>query len=100
MKTSVNMYEFVKAFDDHGRSDNFTREGRKVLYEWFEQYEDDCGEEIDLDVIAICCDFEEYKNIEEFWTEHNKEDYPTFDAIRENTTVIEIDESAFIIQAF
>ena len=30
-----------------------------MIWEYLEQYENDTGEEIELDVIAICCDFSE-----------------------------------------
>ena len=30
-----------------------------LLFDYFEEYEKDTGEELELDVIAICCDFSE-----------------------------------------
>ena len=60
MKRNVSEHDFTEAFRDYGRQDNFSYEGLKALYEWFEEYEEDTGEEIELDVIGICCDFSEY----------------------------------------
>lgn len=60
MKTTVNFYTFRDAFQ-RIRPDNFTSEGLSVLWDYLEQYEEDCGEELELDVIAICCDFSEDK---------------------------------------
>ena len=63
MKQAVNQYAFEQAFRACGRfggdNDNFSYEALQLLFDWFEQYEDDCGTEIDLDPIAICCDFTE-----------------------------------------
>lgn len=58
MKQSVDFYDFKNAFKQC-RPDNFSNEGLSVLWDYLEQYEDDCGIEIELDVIAICCDFSE-----------------------------------------
>ena len=60
MKRNVSEHDFTEAFRDYGRQDNFSYEGLKALYEWFEEYEEDTGEEIELDVVGICCDFSEY----------------------------------------
>lgn len=64
MKTTVNFSEFRDLFQQI-RPDNFSYEGLRHLFSWLEQYEEDTGEEMELDVIAICCDFSEdyYQNI-------------------------------------
>ena len=59
MKTSINKYDFRDAFQKAGRGNNFSYEGLGVLFDYFEAYEEDSGEEIELDVIAICCEFSE-----------------------------------------
>lgn len=58
MKTTVNKYDFRRAFLDI-RPDQFSLAALDVLFEYFEQYEQDTEQEIELDVIAICCDFQE-----------------------------------------
>ena len=59
MKTSINKYDFRDAFQKAGRGNNFSYDGLGVLFDYFEAYEEDSGEEIELDVIAICCEFDE-----------------------------------------
>jgi hypothetical protein len=59
MKQTINLYEFRNAFNSMGRGDQFTYEGLEILFNGLEEFEEDTGEEIDLDVIAICCDFAE-----------------------------------------
>jgi predicted ArsR family transcriptional regulator len=58
MKQTINVYQFRDAFRAI-RPNNFSYEGLGVLFEYLEQYEEDTGEEMELDVIAICCDFSE-----------------------------------------
>jgi predicted ArsR family transcriptional regulator len=59
MKTTVSRYEFERAFVDADRKENFSYEGLKVLFDYLEDYEEQTGEEIELDVIALCCDYSE-----------------------------------------
>ncbi len=58
MKTTVYENEFIKMFQDI-RPNNFSLGGLRRLYEGLTEFEQDTGEEIELDVIAICCDFRE-----------------------------------------
>jgi len=57
MKQSVNFSDFIDAFKAHNRYDQFGYEALKVIYNSLEEYEESTGEEIELDVIAICCDY-------------------------------------------
>ena len=58
MKNTINLYDFRDAFMQI-RPDNFSYQGLEILFEWLEEYEESTGEEIDLDVIAICCEWSE-----------------------------------------
>lgn len=58
MKITVTKNMFVEAFSDYGRGNNFTRPAREALYEYLTEIEEG-GEEIEFDVISICCDFSE-----------------------------------------
>jgi hypothetical protein len=82
------------------RPDNFTYAGLKALYEYFEELEEDCGNEIELDVIAFCVEYTEYTSIEEFHQNYDREDYPDMESIESYTQVIPIDDESFIIQDF
>lgn len=59
MKTSINKYDFRDAFKAAGRENNFSYDGLGVLFDYFEEYEESTGEEIELDVVAICCEYSE-----------------------------------------
>ena len=58
MKTTVNFYDFKREFKAI-RPNNFTDEGLIVLWDYLEEYEESTGEELELDVIALCCDYNE-----------------------------------------
>ena len=100
MKQTINFYNFSDAFRKVGRADQFTYEGQRAIFDYLEEYEDSTGEEVELDVVAICCEYMEYENLEEFHNIYDKEDYPNLDKLRDYTQVIEVGEDSFIIAEF
>ena len=65
MKTTVSQTDFVDAFKKM-RPSNFSDEGLIALYDHLENFEEDTDTEIELDVIAFCCDYSEWDNLEEY----------------------------------
>jgi len=59
MKTSVSLYDFRDAFMRAGRKDQFSYDGLEIIFKYIEDVEDSCGQEFELDVIGICCDYAE-----------------------------------------
>ena len=59
MKQSIGFNQFCEAFRAYDRQDQFTYDGLTVLFDWLEEYEDSTGEEVELDVIALCCEYSE-----------------------------------------
>ena len=57
MKQSVNFYAFVDAFHAFKRYDQFGYTALQLLFEYLEELEQDTGEELELDVIALCCEY-------------------------------------------
>jgi hypothetical protein len=101
MKQSIGFCQFTDKFRDMGRKESFTYDGLKALYDYLEQYGEDCGQEVELDVIALCVEYTEYEDLAEFHANYDKDDYPDIDTIRDNTQVIEIDGTdGFIILDF
>ena len=95
MKDTINIYHFSDAMIEHG----FSYEGAKALFEYFEQYEQDTGEEMEFDPIAFRCSFDEYENLQEI--KKNYKNIETLEDLQNHTTVIEIPNSdRLIIQAF
>ena len=64
MKQTIGLNDFRNAFKMHERK-NFSYEGLEVLFDWLEAYEEGTDTELELDVIALCCEFSEddYKYI-------------------------------------
>ncbi len=59
MKITVNESMFREEFK-RVRPENFSNAALEALFAYYEEMEQGSGEEIELDVIAICCDWTEY----------------------------------------
>ena len=99
MKNTLGFYEFSSWFEQN-RPNNFSREGLVSLFNYLEQYEEDTNTEIEFDPIALCCEYTEYENIEEFQLNYDQERYPDKDSIMDSTQLIEVGMEGFIIQNF
>lgn len=69
-----------------------------ALAEYLEQMAEDLGEPMELDTVAIRCEYSLMDDIADFNSQYSTE-YEDMDDITE-TTVIDVDGTAFIIQAF
>ena len=102
MKQSVTRFDFVDWFrgsDTYKR--NFSYDGLNSLFDYFEELEEDMGQEIDFDPIAICCEFSEYENLNEIKESYSSVEINNIDDLRDNTNVIEIENTdRLIIQDF
>ena len=89
MITTINENDFIKAFENMGRDENFSRLGLQELFKYYEEYEDSTGEQIELDVISICCDWTEYENEYQLVNDYDMSIKGGLDEIKEKTQVIE-----------
>ena len=95
----VYFNDFLEEFEKYGRGDQFSYEGKKAVFNYLNELSDDIGEPIELDIIAISCDFIEYESLKEFNDYYNL-DLDDIDDINDYTIVIPINEESFIIQDF
>ena len=99
----------MEAFRLCDRMDNFSREGLELLFEYLEEYEDSCGVEVELDVIALCCEYSEdiWKSIAENYSieyDENENEDEGKDAVRqyleENTQLVGETSTGFVYVCF
>ena len=96
MKITVDESMFVARFDEMNRSENFSLAGRRALFQYIEDLESDAGEEIELDVIGLCCEFSE-DTVENVLVEYDLE---SIEDLQDATTVIEVDKDTIVYQCF
>ena len=98
MKQSITQSMFNDAFHNCGRGEQFTYDGLVALYDFLEEMERGTGEEMELDVIALCCEFTEYNDFEEL--QENYSSIEDREELENNTLVINVGVDGFIIQDF
>lgn len=59
MKTTVYFSDFCDAFRKYNRDDNFSYDGKRALFDYLEEVEQSISQELELDVVALCCEYDE-----------------------------------------
>ena len=59
MIQTITVSDFRDAFRSMGRKEQFSYEGLELIFDYIESYEQDTGEQVELDVIGICCEWAE-----------------------------------------
>jgi hypothetical protein len=108
MKITLTESEFINRFLAI-RPNQFSRDALRVLFAHLEELERDCGEEVEFDAIAICCDWTEYasaleaaegygftaKDAEDEKADKNEDDALTF--LCDETTVLELSSGGVVV---
>ena len=89
MFTQVSETNFIDAFKAL-RPENFSYQGLQALFAYLENYETETDTPVELDVIAICCDYSEYQNLDALLAEYDISDVENLEQLRDYTTVIGI----------
>lgn len=113
MKQTINKSDFIDQFRVMDRLENFSYEARGLLFDYFEEIEEGAGEEMEMDVIAVCCEYYEDSADSIASNYMDAEDYAEFkelskneqiDGIREyleeNTQIVGETSIGFVYQAF
>ena len=105
----MSVYDFRDWFaKSETRKDSFSYNALTAMFEYYEQYEDDTGEAVEFDPIALCGEWNEYesalecaKEYSDFDVEDREElDTPeelALDFLEERTTLIEFDGGVLVI---
>jgi len=96
---TIDQNDFRQAFINYGRGDQFSYEGLNALFDYLEELSEDIGESIELDVIALCCEFSEYEDLEEIKGIYFSTTLDSLDDLRDYTPTIQF-ETGIIIQDF
>lgn len=105
MIKTITVSDFRDAFRSCGRSDQFSYEALELIFDYIEEYEQDTGEQVELDVISICCDWTEDTpeeiaaayDIDISDTEEDKIPQAVMDYLCDNTTAYEIPSKGTIL---
>lgn len=89
MYKTINFSQFCDSFSDTYKN-NFSYEGKLALFDYLEALEDDTGVRIELDPIALCCEWTEYESLKEVQENYGR--IKSLEDLQNHTQVIEIPE--------
>lgn len=88
----IGFCQFCDAFRDRGRNKKFTYEAKRALFDYLEEL----GEDIELNVIALCCEWHE-ETLEDVLHYYDLE---SLEELEENTTVLELPNGNILYQPY
>lgn len=74
---SLTLRDFIDLFKDYNR-DHYTYEAYEAMFNHLEDISESCGEPIEIDVIALCGEFDELSK-KDFLEQYELEDVEDFD---------------------
>ena len=85
-------------FEAYGRYDQFSIDGYEAIIEYFEEI----GENIELDVIGICCDLKELTpdNLTDEYSTYGETAEEIAEALSYETWIIELKNGNYLLQNF
>jgi hypothetical protein len=89
MYQEINFSMFCDAFHNMDRKENFTYAGKRALFDYLEQLEEETGDKIELDVIALCCEYSE-DPLDEVLENYSLE---SLDELHDRTCVVNYDKA-------
>lgn len=100
MYIEVTETMFKDAFRSADRLDNFSHEALGMLYDYLDNIEEETGQPVELDVIAICCDFEE-ADVDEIRSNYSLDDEQDVEEyLQDNTLLIGETSSGYVFVTF
>ena len=113
---TVNPSELYHMACRMGRGDSFGYNGWSAIGDYLENLSEDLGEDVEVDIIAICCDYSMADDVGDWWEEHSE--YSSIDPdeweemnddekleavenyLQDNTSVVCCEENCIIWQSF
>lgn len=92
MKKTIGKHEFTDVMTLRG----FSYNGAVTLFNYLEELEDDLGEQIEFDPIALSSEWYEYKTLEEIAHDFGEE-YGDLDYLSQSTTIIEFETGILVL---
>lgn len=113
---TVNPSELYHMACRMDRGDSFGYNGWRAIGEYLEELSDGMGEDVEVDIVGICCDYSMAESTSDWWQEYgeysaidaeewgNMDEEEKLEAIRDylqdNTSVVICEENLIIWQAF
>lgn len=111
---TLNRYQIIDIANQYGRLDNFGYKGWQKLFDYLEELSEDTREDMEVDIIAWCCDYTMFESPQEVFdaydTDIDNGDWQEMDEeekleavesyLQENTSVVCCEEDCIIFAKF
>jgi hypothetical protein len=109
---TLNKSSFIDAFKQSSRRDQFSYEALEALFEYMEEYSANTGEAIELDIVAICCEWSEAHwsdiareysiDLNDFADDEDDDEriQAVYETISEQTTILDLGHGNFVFVQF
>ena len=91
---TLNFSQFVDNWPE-SRKGQFSYEALRAIFDYYEQYTEDTGEEIEFDPIAICCEWSEYESLAEVQGSYSN--IKDLADLADHTTVLQLEKGSLVI---
>ena len=107
--TQITKSSFIDAFKQSSRKDQFSYDALEAIYEYLEDYSQDSGEDVELDIVAICCEWSEmsWQDVVQSYgldLSHCDTDEERIDAVEEylqdETQSVRLSDDSFVFVSF
>ena len=105
----INFNDFQSEFEAHEK-DNFSYEALEELFNYYNDLSEDIGEDWELDVVGICCEWNEMDkeeilrqyshHIDDEEAEEGEQFGQILDYLKDYTHVIEVEGDTWLVRAF
>ena len=82
------------------RTDNFDYDGQRALFDYLEQYSEDIGAPVDLDIVSYCCEWQQMTRAEIKEQYNIPEDEEAIDWLNDRTSVIRVSDDSYLVHEF
>ena len=108
MKQTINLSSFCDAFHRCDRGGQFSYSALELIFDYIEEYENDSGEETELDPVAICCEWSEdtpesiadYYDIDLDGVDEDDIPQAVMDYLCDNTTAYDVGNGSIVYVQF
>jgi hypothetical protein len=102
MYQTINFGGFCDAFRALGREGQFSYGAKRALFDYLEDLEDQTGERIELDVVALCCAYAEstFDQIRRDYSLGDMTDEDVADWISDQTAYVGLVDDALVFAQF
>lgn len=106
---TLSKHAFIDVFKQSSRKDQFSYEALEAIFDYLEEYSDSTGENVEFDIVGICCDWAEmtWAEIASSYDVDLSECSDEDDRIKavaeylwDNTTAYELSDGVFVFVQF